>query len=50
MHEVELGVFKAIFKHLLRVLYAVKVDSIQRLNARYAQAPTVEPRKSRVTA
>lgn len=35
MHEVELGVFKDIFKHLLRILYAVGTDGITRLNARY---------------
>lgn len=35
MHEVELGVWKAIVTHLLRVLYALKGTQIQELNQRY---------------
>lgn len=34
LHEFELGVWKAIFTHLLRVLYAEGSDSIQTLNKR----------------
>ena len=34
LHEFELGVWKAIFTHLLRVLYAEGNDSIQTLNKR----------------
>lgn len=37
MHEFDLGVFKAVFKHILRVLYALGGDRIQTLNARYVQ-------------
>ena len=35
MHEFELGVWKAIFTHLLRILYANGKDAIQKLNERY---------------
>ena len=35
LHEFELGVWKAIFKHLIRILYAQGNDSIQMLNDRY---------------
>jgi len=34
LHEFELGVWKATFKHLLRLLYAVGGDGIPTLNAR----------------
>jgi hypothetical protein len=34
LHEFELGVWKAIFTHLLRVLYAEGQDKIQTMNAR----------------
>lgn len=35
LHEFELGVWKAIFKHLIRILYGQGDDSIQKLNDRY---------------
>jgi hypothetical protein len=35
LHEFELGVWKAFFTHLLRVLYAIGGDKIQELNSRY---------------
>ncbi|KAK2460361.1 hypothetical protein APHAL10511_007526 [Amanita phalloides] len=35
LHEFELGVWKAIFKHLIRILYAQGNDSIQKLNDQY---------------
>ncbi|KAF8800330.1 hypothetical protein BYT27DRAFT_7117677 [Phlegmacium glaucopus] len=35
MHEFELGVWKAVFTHLLRILYAQGGDGIQKLNERY---------------
>ena len=35
LHEFELGVWKAIFTHLLRLLYAQGGDGIQKLNERY---------------
>ena len=35
LHEFELGVWKAIFTHLLRLLYAQGGDGIQELNKRY---------------
>lgn len=35
LHEFELGVWKAIFAHLMRILYAMGDDSIQQLNDRY---------------
>ena len=34
LHEFELGVFKAIFTHLMRILYAHGEDAIQHLNER----------------
>ena len=34
MHEFELGVWKATFTHLLRILYAHGGDAIQTLNYR----------------
>jgi hypothetical protein len=36
LHEFELGVWKAIFTHLLRLLYANGGDGIQKLNERYS--------------
>ena len=36
LHEFELGVWKSIFKHLMRILYAQGNDSIQVLNKRYS--------------
>ena len=39
LHEFELGVWKAIFKHLIRILYARGDDSIQMLNDRYVIHP-----------
>ena len=35
LHEFELGVWKAIFTHLMRVLYGVGGDLIQALNWQY---------------
>jgi hypothetical protein len=35
LHEFELGVWKAIFAHLLRLLYAQGGNGIQKLNERY---------------
>jgi hypothetical protein len=40
LHEFELGVWKAIFIHLLRVLIAAGGDRIQQLNERFRQVPT----------
>ncbi|KAJ6540207.1 hypothetical protein DFH09DRAFT_929737 [Mycena vulgaris] len=40
MHEFELGVWKAIFTHLIRILVANGGDSVQMLNDRYRQVPT----------
>ncbi|KAF9231806.1 hypothetical protein BU15DRAFT_10800, partial [Melanogaster broomeanus] len=40
LHEFELGVWKAIFTHLLRVLHAHGDDAIQKLNRRFRQIPT----------
>ena len=34
LHEFELGVWKSIYKHLLRLLYAYGGDAIQQLNMR----------------
>jgi hypothetical protein len=35
LHEFELGVWKAVFTHLMRILYAAGGDRIQTLNKRY---------------
>jgi hypothetical protein len=35
LHEFELGVWKAVFTHLIRILYACGGDRIQVLNSRY---------------
>jgi hypothetical protein len=35
LHEFELGVWKATFVHLIRLLYASGGDAIQQLNERY---------------
>lgn len=37
MHEFELGVWKAIFTHILRVMFALGGDKIQEFNARYVR-------------
>jgi hypothetical protein len=34
LHEFELGVWKATFTHLLRILYSVGGDAISKLNER----------------
>lgn len=36
LHEFELGVFKYVFKHLIRLLYAINHESVALLNERYA--------------
>ncbi|KAG6380707.1 hypothetical protein JVT61DRAFT_5085 [Boletus reticuloceps] len=40
LHEFELGVWKAIFTHLMRILYAVGGTGVQQLNYRYRRVPT----------
>ncbi|KAI0069759.1 hypothetical protein K474DRAFT_1687673 [Panus rudis PR-1116 ss-1] len=40
MHEFELGVWKAIFTHLLRMLVCLGSNAIQELNKRYHAMPT----------
>ncbi|TFK81828.1 hypothetical protein K466DRAFT_648231 [Polyporus arcularius HHB13444] len=40
MHEFELGVWKGIFRHLVRVLIAAGGDGVQRLDARFSRIPT----------
>ncbi len=40
LHEFELGVWKADFTHILRVLYALGGDRIQKLNERFRAVPT----------
>jgi hypothetical protein len=37
MHEFELGVWKAIFTHLIRILVAHGGDAVQSLNTRFVQ-------------
>ncbi|GBE88462.1 hypothetical protein SCP_1302770 [Sparassis crispa] len=40
MHKFELGVWKAIFTHLLRILYAVSEDAIQKFDMQFHKVPT----------
>ncbi|KAJ3887325.1 hypothetical protein GG344DRAFT_80858, partial [Lentinula edodes] len=40
MHEFELGVWKALFSHLIRILYAVGQQYVEELNHRFRQMPT----------
>jgi hypothetical protein len=35
LHEFELGVWKAVFTHLLRILYAIGDKKLQTLNSRW---------------
>jgi hypothetical protein len=39
MHEFELGVWKALLKHLIRMLYAVGQDAVLEFNERYSTFP-----------
>ena len=40
MHEFELGAWKALFKHLIRILFAHGGPAISALNERYRAVPT----------
>ncbi|THU91087.1 hypothetical protein K435DRAFT_820957 [Dendrothele bispora CBS 962.96] len=40
LHELELGVWKAVLVHLIRILFAYGNDTVQELDARYRQVPT----------
>ncbi|KAH9848646.1 hypothetical protein C2E23DRAFT_785618 [Lenzites betulinus] len=40
MHEFELGVWKSVWIHLLRILFAAGDDKIQELNKRFRQVPS----------
>ncbi|TFK49657.1 hypothetical protein OE88DRAFT_1632605 [Heliocybe sulcata] len=40
MHEFELGIWKAFFTHLIRILEANDINSINELNRRFRQVPT----------
>jgi hypothetical protein len=40
MHEFELGVWKAVFTHLVRILVSHSDGTIQEFNRRYRQVPT----------
>ena len=35
LHEVELGVMKSLFAHLVRILYAIQRSQVQELDIRY---------------
>ena len=41
LHEIELGVWKALFTHLIRILVAIGGNSIQLLNERYVSTKVV---------
>ena len=36
LHEFELGIWKAVFTHLIRILYASGGNAVQSLNERYS--------------
>ncbi|KAG1838714.1 hypothetical protein DFJ58DRAFT_733659 [Suillus subalutaceus] len=40
LHEFKLGVWKAVFTHLIRILYVHGEEAIQKLNRRFCQVPT----------
>ncbi|KAG2062510.1 hypothetical protein BDR04DRAFT_1131197 [Suillus decipiens] len=40
LHEFELGVFKSVFKHLIRLLYAINNESVVLLNERFHLIPS----------
>ncbi|KAI0737908.1 hypothetical protein C8Q80DRAFT_1263018 [Daedaleopsis nitida] len=40
LHEFKLGVWKSIFTHFMRILYAAGGDKIQEFNKRFRQVPT----------
>ncbi|KDQ29950.1 hypothetical protein PLEOSDRAFT_1074586 [Pleurotus ostreatus PC15] len=40
LHEFELGVWKAVFTHLVRILHSIGHESILKLNQRYRSVPT----------
>ncbi|KAF7317483.1 hypothetical protein MKEN_00834600 [Mycena kentingensis (nom. inval.)] len=40
LHEVELGVFKSVFIHLIRVLYALDKTKVVEFDARFRQVPS----------
>ncbi|KAF4580431.1 hypothetical protein EYR40_003147 [Pleurotus pulmonarius] len=40
LHEFELGVWKAVFTHLVRILHSIGQESILKLNQRYRSVPT----------
>ncbi|KZV99192.1 hypothetical protein EXIGLDRAFT_712500 [Exidia glandulosa HHB12029] len=40
MHEYELGVWKALFAHLIRILHTQGQDTVNELNRRYRDTPT----------
>ncbi|KIM62393.1 hypothetical protein SCLCIDRAFT_75073, partial [Scleroderma citrinum Foug A] len=40
LHEFELGVWKAVFIHLLRMLDSLKGDQLTELDRRYRSVPT----------
>ncbi|KAG2010174.1 hypothetical protein CC2G_013017 [Coprinopsis cinerea AmutBmut pab1-1] len=39
LHDFELGVWKAVFAHLMRILHAISGDFVQELNERYRAIP-----------
>ena len=42
LHEFELGVWKAIFSHLMWILHTIGGDVVQNLNKRYRQVPAFD--------
>ncbi|KAK7021661.1 GLOBIN domain-containing protein, partial [Favolaschia claudopus] len=40
LHEVELGIVKAFFTHVVRILYTLGIEVVDELNSRFRQIPT----------
>lgn len=43
MHEVELGVFKSLFTHLVRMAHVMGKDTVQELNERSVHSLIITP-------
>lgn len=44
LHEVELGVWKALFAHLIRILHVCGLDKVHEFDKRY-KLPDIEPQE-----
>ena len=49
MHEFELGVWKALLSHLVRILYLIGASTVQEFNHRYALFSTCDVRSAELS-